>query len=400
MDANKMRVPYALAVYGEEEISAVNAVLRSKNTGLGRHTKDFESGVAKVFGKKHGVMVNSGSSANLLALELLRIPKGSEVVTPILTFSTTLAPLIQKELKPSFVDVTEGTYTVNIDQVEDAITDKTKLLMIPSLIGNIPDYRRLRKIADDNGIFLIEDSCDTLGATIGGQPTGKHSHISTTSFYGSHIITAGGGGGMLCMNDDDWHVRCRMLASWGRSSAINESEDINVRYTKRIGDIPYDSKFLFEEVGYNMMPLEISAAFGCEQLKRLPEFTKIRHRNFETLMKFFRSYEDYFVLPRIADDVDTNMLAFPTTIRSDAPFSRFDIVKHLEEDNIQTRPVFTGNVLKQRGFKDVDYTSSVKSFDVTDAVMRSGFLIGCNQGLTQEHMDYMTNSLEAFLKRF
>ena len=195
----KMRVPYGLSVHGKEEINAVVKVLKG-NTALGDRTREFERKIAKMFGKKYGVMVNSGSSANLLAFELLKLPKGSEVITPILTWATTVAPIVQKGLVSVFVDVDPYTFIVNIEQVEKAITKKTKALMIPSLMGNIPDMEKLAKLAKKHNLWFIEDSCDTLGGKYKKRPTGSYSHITTTSFYGSHIINGAGGGGIIFFN--------------------------------------------------------------------------------------------------------------------------------------------------------------------------------------------------------
>ena len=328
-DFEKMRVPYGMAVHDVEEENAVLDVIRNHKTILGEKVKKFESEVAKLFGKQLGIMVNSGSSANLLAFEILDIPENSEVITPILTFATTLSPIIKRDLIPVFVDVEPETYVVNIDQIEQSITSKTKALMIPSLLGNVPDLKRLRKIADDNNLIFIEDSADTLGATFDNIPTGKFSDISTTSFYGSHIITAAGEGGMICCNDKKMDEKCRVLRGWGRSSAINESEKIEDRFSFKLDNIPYDSKFIFEEIGYNFLPTEISAAFGLVQLKKLNGFADIRQRNFETLNSFFSS-QKFFKLPKQLPQVKTSWLAFPLTITSNAPFSRIEIVKHLE----------------------------------------------------------------------
>ena len=265
-------------------------------------------------------MVNSGSSANLLAFEVLDIPEDSEVITPILTFATTLSPIIKKGLTPVFVDVEPETYIVNIDQIEQSITSKTKVLMIPSLLGNVPDMKRLRKIADENNLIFIEDSADTLGATFNDIPTGKFSDVSTTSFYGSHIITAAGEGGMICLNNSEWEKRGRILRGWGRSSAVTESENIDERYSSKLGGIPYDSKFIFEEIGYNFLPTEISAAFGLAQLKKLDRFKKIRNENFKKLEDFFSSF-DYFILPKRHKSAENAWLAFPLTIAPNSPFS-------------------------------------------------------------------------------
>ena len=303
-------------------------------------------------------------------------------------------------MDPVFVDVEEGTYLANINEIRDNISNKVKALMIPSLLGNVPDVRILNTISEESSLYFIEDSCDTLGATISGVPTGKYSDISTTSFYGSHIITAAGGGGMLCVNHDGWNRRARILRGWGRLSAVNESESINSRFSVKIDEIPYDSKFVFEDIGYNFLPLEISSAFGLEQLKKLSKFLKIRNSNFYTLYKYFSSYKEFFVLPKQLKEVQTSWLGFPLTITNDAPFSRIQLLKYMENNNIQTRPIFTGNILRQPGFKSMLAQNLQKDYPVTDEIMKNGFILGCNHGLEKKHMDYMIKSLSSFLDKF
>jgi CDP-6-deoxy-D-xylo-4-hexulose-3-dehydrase len=366
---------------------------------MGDNVKLFEKKVSDLFGKERGIMVNSGSSANLLAMELLDCPKNSEVITPILTFATTLSPILKKELIPVFVDVEPETYIVNIDEIEQAITSKTKALMIPSLLGNVPDLRRLRKIADENNLIFIEDSADTLGATFDNIPTGKFSDISTTSFYGSHIITAAGEGGMICCNEQKWEKKCRILRGWGRTSALNESEKIEDRFGVKLDDIPYDSKFIFEEMGYNFLPTEISAAFGLVQLKKLKKFTATRQTNFNNLYEFFSKMK-FFRLPRQLPEVKTSWLAFPLTINENAPFSRLELVKYLEMSGIQTRPIFTGNVLKQPAFHKINYKNLGKDYVITDYIMENSFLIGCNHGLTEKHIEKIKNTFNTFLDKY
>ena len=397
-----MRVPYAQAVHGEEEERAVLEVLREHQTIMGPRIKRFEESIASIFGKKYSIMVNSGSSANLLALEILDLPEGSEIITPVLTFSTTLSPILQKRLKPVFIDVEPGTYLINLNQLKEKISKKTKALMIPSLIGNVPDLEEIRKIAKENNIFFIEDSCDTLGAQFAGLPSGVYSHISTTSFYGSHIITAAGGGGMISVNSEEFLDKCKILRGWGRSSSRDESEDLQKRFGVTLAGIPYDSKFIFENIGYNFLPMEISAAFGLEQVKKLKKFEEIRSRNFTQLYEFFSKYENYFLLPKQLPQVKTNWLAFPHTIKQKAPFTRQLITSYLEKNNIQTRPVFTGNVLRQPAFKHLIKSTAQNPDDypAADEVMRSGFLIGCHHGLAQKQMDYMKDILASFLEKY
>ena len=393
----KIRVPYALSVYDKKEENAVLETLRQHKSILGEKTAEFESKISVLFGKKYGIMVNSGSSANLLAIELLDLKKDSEVVTPVLTFSTTIAPLLQKGLNPVFVDVEEGTYLTNVKQLRDSLNARTSALVVPSLLGNVPDMKALYSISRENSLRFLEDSCDTLGATFSGFPTGRYSDISTTSFYGSHIITAAGGGGMLCVNDNNWNKKARILRGWGRLSAINESESIDKRFGVEVDGIPYDSKFIFDKIGYNFLPLEISSAFGLEQLRKLDMFLKTRNLNYSTLYKYFSDYKEFFILPKQLKEVKTSWLGFPLTITSDAPFSRMELIKFLERNGIQTRPIFTGNILRQPAFKDIGTKNLHKDFPVADEIMKNGFILGCNHGLKKSHMSHMTKTLSKFL---
>lgn len=399
----KLRVPYGFSVHGQAEIDAVVDVLK-KGTALGDKTKEFEAKIAKMFGKKYGVMVNSGSSANLLAFELLNLPQGSEVITPILTFATVVAPMVQKGLIPVFIDVDPNTYIINPEHVEKAITKKTKALMIPSLMGNIPNLEALAKIAKKHKLFFIEDSCDTLGGKFDGKPTGTYSHITTTSFYGSHIINGAGGGGMVMVNDPKWVDRLVVLRGWGRESSLfgenANSELIKNRFSGKIGNIPYDNKFIFSEVGYNFLPLELSAAFALKQMERLQGFLKKRRDNFDDLMNFFGKRDKYFILPKQTPKTETAWLAFPLIIKPGAPFTRLELVTFLEEENIQTRPIFTGNILKQPGFKKIENRKVGDAFPNTELVMKSGFVVACHHGLEPKHVDYLKQKFDEFLGKY
>ncbi len=399
----KLRVPYGFSVHGQEEIDAVVEVLRG-NTAIGDKTSEFEAKVAKMFGKKHGVMVNSGSSANLLAFELLNLPKGSEVITPALTFATVVAPIVQKGLIPVFVDVDPTTYLVNLEQVKQAITKKTKALMIPSLMGNIPNMKALSQIAKKHKLYFIEDSCDTLGGTFEGKPTGIYSDISITSFYGSHIINGAGGGGMIMVNDPKWESRLKVLRGWGRQSSLygekGNSELLKNRFNFKLGGIPYDNKFIFSEVGYNFLPLEISSAFALAQMKRLPGFLEKRRRNFENLTRYTAKKDKYFILPTQTPDTETAWLAFPVIIKPKSPFTRLEIVTFLEENNIQTRPVFAGNILKQPGFKKIENRKISVAFPNTDIIMKNAFVLACHHGLDDNQITYVQNKIDEFLAKY
>ncbi|MFI2765858.1 DegT/DnrJ/EryC1/StrS family aminotransferase [Ruegeria faecimaris] len=395
-----MRVNYGQTVHGQEEIDAVVEVLKT-STQMGPKVREMQEKVAALFSKRHGIMVNSGSSANYLAVEILDLPKGSEVITPALTFATTVAPLVRQGLIPTFVDAAVGTYNIDVDAIERMITPNTSAVMIPSLIGNLPDWRRIRELADAHGLKVIEDSADTLGATIDGTSTGVYSDVSTTSFYGSHVINGAGNGGMLCVNDEELGRKALLLRSWGRSSSLFvESEAIENRFNVKLDGIEYDAKFLFEDLGYNVEPSEISAAFGLVQLSKLDNNIRVREEAFAAHRAFFARYEDWFILPEQLPNSRTGWLAFPLTLREGAPFTRREMQIFLETSDIQTRPVFTGNILRQPAMKQVEYRADPAGYPNSDAVMRGGILLACHHGLIQAQIDYMHAKFEEFALKF
>lgn len=394
-----IHVPYGKTVHGEEEIEAVVNALRT-STQMGKHVNEMEEKVSALFNKKFGIMVNSGSSANYLAIEILQLPEGSEVITPALTFSTTVAPLVKNKLVPVFIDVEPGTYNIDVAQIEAMITSKTKALMIPNLLGNLPDWKQLRTIADKYNLIVIEDSADTLGATVDGLPVGRFTDLSTTSFYGSHVINCAGNGGMLCVNTEELARRTKLLRSWGRrSSLFVESEAIENRFNIDVDGIPYDAKFVFEALGYNLEPSEIGAAFGLVQLTKLENNIASRSAWFKRHTEFFTAYEDWFILPKQLPNSHTGWLAFPVTIRDDAPFTRTQLQIFLEKRNIQTRTIFTGNVLRHPGFKHISRRESTNGYPHTDQVMRGGMLYACHHGLTDEMVAHVHESFDDFAKQ-
>src|SRR5262249_8372527 len=391
-----LRVSYGQTVHGEEEIAAVMNVLRT-STQMEPYVRKFEQLIASLFQKRHGIMVNSGSSANYLAVELLGLPAGSEVITPILTFATTVAPLVKSGLVPAFVDVEFDTFNIDVDQIEGGLTDKTRAIMVPSLIGNLPDWDRIAEIARAHDLYVIEDSADTLGATLSGTSTGTRSDISTTSFYGSHVINCAGNGGMLCLNRDDWNDEARLLRSWGRhSSLFTESESVENRFNIEISGIAYDAKFVFSRIGYNLEPWEIGAALGLVQVDRLSTNVEARRRNFALHWKFFAEYGDWFILPRELKAAHTGWLAFPLIVREEAPFQRRDLQIFLERRGIQTRTIFTGNILRQPGFENIVRRETHKGYANADRVMAGGMQIGCHHGLTKQHLDYVHDQFRTF----
>lgn len=398
MPKNYIHVPYGRTVHGQDEIDAVTHVLKT-STQMGKHVREMEEKVSALFAKQTGIMVNSGSSANYLAIEILNLPKGSEVITPVLTFSTTVAPLVRHGLVPVFVDVEEATYNIDASKIEAMITPNTKALMIPNLLGNLPDWHTLHALAKKYNLIAIEDSADTLGATIDGEPVGKLTDISTTSFYGSHVINCAGNGGMLCVNTEELAARAKLLRSWGRSSSLFvESEAIENRFNVDVEGIQYDAKFVFEALGYNWEPSEMGAAFGLVQLRKLQENINLRTEWFAQHLAFFKDYEDWLIMPKQLPNSHTGWLAFPMIIRDSAPFTRTELQIFLEKRNIQTRTVFTGNILRQPGFKNIPHIAEKAGYANADQVMRGGMLLGTHHGLTTEMMQHMHESFEDFAR--
>lgn len=397
------RVLYAEAVFDDKEIDAVVNVLRNRPHQLmsGPSVLEFEPKIAALFGKKYGIQTNSGSSANTLALASLELPHGTEVITPACTFSTTVAPLIQQGLVPAFADVEVDTFVIDANRIEELITPQTRALMVPNLIGNLADWPRLRAIADEYKLFLIEDSADTVGSLIRGQPSGALTDISTTSFYASHVMTAAGFGGMVCFNQPRLARRAMLLRGWGRSSVLTgESEKIEDRFSTSIDGMGYDSKFVFEGIGYNFLPSEIAAAFGLEQLKKLPRYIDTRIQSFNALRQFFKRHEEWFILPRQTADTHTAWLAHPLVVRDSAPFKRRDLQMHFEGAGIQTRPIFAGNILRHPGFSGIRRKDSPHGYPNSDQIMRGGILMGCHQGLVAADIAYICDVFTRFAKRF
>lgn len=391
-------VPYGSTVHGQEEIDAVVNVLKT-STQMGKHVRELEEKVAGLYDKKYGIGVNSGSSALYLAADLLNYEEGTEIITPALTFSTTVAPQIKRNWVPAFVDVEEGTYNIDVNKIEEMITPKTKAMIIPNLIGNLPDWKEIRRIADKHHIFLLEDSADTLGAEIDGASSGRYTDMSTTSFYGSHIMNCAGNGGMLCVNTEAFRDRGKLLRSWGRSSSLFvESEKIENRFNVEIDGIPYDAKFVFEEPGYNIEPSEMGAAFGLVQLSKLQENISLRDKHYQQMRAFFAQYEEFFILPNQLPNSKTGWLAFALTVRESAPFIRRDLQIFLEKRNIQTRTVFTGNILRQPGFKNCAHKASAHGYPEADKVMRGGMLLACHHGLQDHQIAHVQESITAFMQ--
>jgi len=367
--------PNQKQAYGEEEI---NAVVDSLNdgwlSGFGPKSIQFENEISNLFSKKYGLFVNSGSSAILLGLKSLSLQEGDEVITPACTFATTLAPILQAGLKPIFCDVELQTYVPSVKQVLDKITDKTKVILLPNLIGSKPDWRELRNHTD---LILFEDSADTITST-------PETDISITSFYSSHLITAGGSGGMVMFNNKKLLKQATKYRDWGRIG--DNSEDITTRFEYSIDGIPYDYKFLYDVIGYNFKSSEMNAAFGLVQLTKLEKFKELRQSLFNRYLENLKN-EDKIILP--INKFNSPFMAFPLMTKN-----RMKLLEFLEENNIQTRVCFSGNITRHpayRQFFDI--------FENSDIIMSEGFLLGCHHGMTLEDVDYICEKIIYFLNK-
>ena len=394
-----MKIYYGKAIYNNKEISAAVKVLKKTSLNLidGPAVKELEKKIVKLFGKKYGLMVNSGSSANLLALASFDFKKGSEIITPTLTFSTTVSPIYQLGLVPHFIDVEKNKFTANISQIEKCINKKTVAIVIPNLLGNIPEWKQISKIAKKYKLKVIEDSADTIGYKYENSNTGKYSDIVTNSFYASHIITGAGFGGLVCFNNKKLYDRAKLLRGWGRSSSVfNESESIKLRFSSKVDGIPYDGKYIFSAMGYNFIPSEISAAFAIEQLKKLKKNIEIRIKNFKFLYNFFKEYTYLMKLPSQNLNSKTGWLAFPIVLRENNNIKRKNLQIYLEKNNIQTRTIFTGNILRQPMMKGRYFRKHKESSLVSDDVMKNGILIGCHHGLRINELKYICNTFKKY----
>ncbi len=296
-----------------------------------------------------------------------------------------------------------GRFPLQIDanKIEQKITKKTKAILIPNLIGNLPDWKKLRQIANKYKLLVIEDSADTLGATINKRSSGIYSDISITSFYGSHVISCAGNGGMLLTNNKEFYTKAKVLRSWGRmSTIIKDSENINKRLNIKLKGFDYDKKFVFSEAGYNFEPSEIGASFGLIQLKKFKDFSFLRNKNFKLHYNFFKKKDNYFIVPKIEKDVKTNFLSYPIILKDNLKFSRKQLQIHLEKNNIQTRPIFSGNILRHPGFSYlISKKNKLNSYKNSDYIMKYGLLIGCHQGLKIKDINYVHNSILKFLNK-
>jgi len=405
----KSKINYAGRVFDENElINLVNSSLDFWLTA-GRYAKQFEEKFAEFMGVIYCMLTNSGSSANLLAILALTSPllkerqlkSGDEVITTACGFPTTVNPIIQNNLIPVFIDVDLGTYNIQVDKIEKAISKKTKAIFIAHTLGNPADLSEIIKIVKKHNLWFIEDNCDSLGSKYGGNYTGTFGHISTSSFYPAHHITMGEGGAVLT-SDPLLKKIILSFRDWGRDCWCEPGHDntCGKRFSQQFGKLPfgYDHKYIYSHIGYNLKITDMQAAIGCAQLEKLPEFIEIRKNNFEYLYNYLKKYEKYFLFPQPAKNSQPSWFGFPILVKESASFRRADIVNFLEENKIATRMLFGGNLTKQPAYKNTKY-KIFESLKNTNLVMNNLFWIGVYPGLTEEKLKYICRVVDNFFRK-
>lgn len=405
----KSWVRYAGRVFDENEyLTLTDAVLDGWITA-GRFSEEFEFQLAKFLGVYSALLVNSGSSANLVAFSSLtspslggkRINRDDEVITVAAGFPTTVNPIVQNGAIPVFVDIEEGTYNINVDQIGEAITHRTKAIMIAHTLGNPFDVARISRIAKDNDLYLIEDNCDALGSRFGGKLTGTFGDLSTLSFYPAHHITMGEGGAVSTSNPKLERI-ARSFRDWGRDCycETGASDSCGMRFTQKFGELPlgYDHKYVYSHIGYNLKATDLQAAIGVAQLKKIDSFIKTRKSNFRYLYERLKQYDYAFVLPRSLQESDPSWFAFPLMVRQTSGLNRNEVTSFLENNKIMTRTLFAGDLTKHPAYMGVK-KRIVSDLVVTERVMNDAFFIGVYPGITQEMLEYIGNIFDKMLRK-
>lgn len=404
-------VPVSGKVFDERELIAMIEAVLDGHWTEGRFAREFEAGFSRFLGMQHCVTVNSGSSANLLALSALtsfrvpkdrRLKKGDEVIVSATSFPTTVNPIVQCGLVPVFVDPELGTYNPTPDVVRQAISSRTKAVFLAHTLGNPFLALDIQEVCEEAGMWLIEDNCDALGAKCGGRYTGTIGDLSTYSFYPAHHITMAEGGA-VCTNSNYLNRIVRSFRDWGRDCYCPTGVDntCGKRFDWTLGNLPsgYDHKYVYSEIGYNLKTTDIQAALGLAQLHKLEGFIAKRKENFEHLLRLFRELEEYFILPLWEDSVEPSWFGFPLTIRSEAGFLRRELLTFLDQQRIGTRLLFASNLTKQPSFVNYDIPYRVYGeLSNADVIMHNTFWLGVYPGLTEEMLNYAFESVRVFLK--
>jgi CDP-6-deoxy-D-xylo-4-hexulose-3-dehydrase len=368
----------------------------------GRFTEEFEKNLREFTGIRHALFVNSGSSANLLAISALKIfyklNDGDEVITSAVNFPTTLNPIIQNNLTPVLVDAEKGSFNIDANQIKKKINSKTKGIVLAHTLGNPFNLNKIKEICEDHNLFLMEDMCDAFGSTYDGKMVGQFGDVSTLSFYPAHHITTGEGGAVLT-NKPKLKKIIESLRDWGRDCYCPPGQDntCKKRYDWQLGGLPhgYDHKYIYSHVGYNLKSTDMQAALGVSQMKKLPEFIKSRKKNFNYLFEAFSEFDD-FELPIWEEQSDPSWFGFPISVKSSAKFSRNDLVKYYDENNIGTRLLFAGNIVLQPAYMELNM-GKPEEFPVANSVVENTFWLGVYPGLTTEHLDFVIKITREFI---
>ena len=413
-DAGKDWVQYAGPFFDDKEYTAAVKSLLNEWLVLGQDAITFETLFPKQFDKEYGILTNSGSSSNLLMMlamtskRLYNLPKGTKVITPIAGFPTTLNPIFQVGFEPAFVDIDLDTLNLNLDQVEEAAKKGAKIITFAHVLGNPPNMNRLMEIVKQYNLILLEDCCDALGSTYNGKPLGSFGELSSCSFYPAHHMTMGEGGFVAC-NTKMQEIVTRSFREWGRGcycvgkkAGLLKNGSCGNRFSNWLPELPdevFDHKYVYDEIGYNLKPIELQASIGLEQIKKLPEIHRRRKENHLRLVNIFSKYEEYFHIPKATDLSDPSWFAFAVTIKNNSSFKRKDIVDYLESNKIQTRPYFAGNIMLQPAYTGLmDTNDVINNYPNARKVTTDTFFLGTSPVITDEHLNYIETVVDKFFK--
>ena len=406
-DPGRDSVRYGGRVFGEEELRYLVDSSLDFYLTASRFTEEFEAGIADYLGLSDAMFVNSGSSANLIAVTTLTSPKlgerrlkpGDEVITVAAAFPSTVAPIVQNGLVPVFVDIPQGDYNADPAQLREAVSPRTRAIMMAHTAGVPFDLDTVTELVEKHNLWLIEDNCDALGSRFRGRLTGTFGHLATLSFYPAHHITTGEGG-MVVTDDEELARIARSIRDWGRDCycAGGENNTCGKRFAQQFGSLPYgyDHKYVYSHLGYNLKATDMQAAIGCAQLARLDGFTAARKHNHSRLLEALRPYEDRLILPVAPPHTDPSWFCFVITVRDDAGFSRQDLTGFLEANRIETRTLFSGNLLRHPAFQAIEHRT-VGDLSNTDAAMERAFFVGVYPGIDAARLDYMIEAFDRFM---
>jgi CDP-6-deoxy-D-xylo-4-hexulose-3-dehydrase len=414
-EAGKDWVQYAGPFFDEKEYIAAVKSLLNEWLVLGQDAITFETHFPKLFNKEYGILTNSGSSSNLLMMlamtskRLYNLPKGTKVITPIAGFPTTLNPIFQVGFEPVFVDIDLDTLNLNLDQVEEQAKKGAKIITFAHVLGNPPNMNRLMEIVKQYNLILLEDCCDALGSTYDGKPLGSFGELSSCSFYPAHHMTMGEGGFVAC-NTKMQEIVTRSFREWGRGcycvgkkANLLKNGSCGNRFANWLPELPdevFDHKYVYDEIGYNLKPIELQASIGLEQMKKLPEIHRRRKENHARLVNIFKPYEQFFIIPKSTELSDPSWFAFAVTIKDNTKFKRKDIVNHLESNKIQTRPYFAGNIMLQPAYTGlIDKNEVITKYPIARKITTDTFFLGTSPVITSEQLDYVNETVHSFFKK-